>query len=310
MSPRQIPIGQETALKFLHAAIDCDRIAPAYLFAGPEGIGRAIAARYFAGLLLGGHRDNLDNHPDFLWVEPTYLHNQKLLTPAEAEEKGLKRKAPPQIRLEQIREIGTFLSRPPLEASRKVIILDRAETMAEPAANGLLKTLEEPGRATLILIAPSAESLLSTLVSRCQRIPFYRLPPKHMEQVLRETGHEEILGYRAILAVAQGSPGAAIESWQRLQTIPPEILQRARHLPRTLRDALDFAKAIASTLDTTEQLWLLDYLQQSYWHDYCDEGGTLPPLQKLEAARSYLRSYVQPRLVWEVTLMELACSYP
>jgi hypothetical protein len=87
------------------------------------------------------------NHPDLLWVEPTYMNQGKRLSTKEAEEAGLKRKAPPQIRLEQVREIGEFLSRPPLEAGRSVVVLEQAETMGEGAANGLLKTLEEPGKA-------------------------------------------------------------------------------------------------------------------------------------------------------------------
>ncbi|MBO9998893.1 MAG: DNA polymerase III subunit delta' [Cyanobacteria bacterium SID2] len=306
MSSRPIPIGQETALNFIEAAIDRNRIAPAYLFSGSDGIGRSIAARYFAERLLQGNRQILDNHPDFLWVQPTYLQNKQLLTPAEAEAKGLKRKAPPQIRLEQIREIGRFLSRPPLEAPRQVIVLEQAETMAEAAANGLLKTLEEPGRATLILIAPSIEALLPTLVSRCQRIPFYRLSPDNLARVLRETGYEEILNHPPILAVAQGSPGAAIEAWKQLQSIPPELLVKTRKIPRTLREVLELAKEIDRALDTAEQLWLIDYLQQTYWDQYCQQSGINLPLQQFEKAREHLRRYVQPRLVWEVTFMQLA----
>lgn len=301
----QQPIGQAAALQFLEAAIARDRIAPAYLFAGAEGIGKAIAARYFAHRLLDEPRQQLSNHPDFLWVEPTYLHKKELYTAAEAEEKGLKRKAAPQIRLEQIRNISRFLGSPPLEARRKVIVLEHAETMGEAAANGLLKTLEEPGRATLILLALSAESLLSTLVSRCQRIPFYRLSNEDMQQVLQQTGHAEILQHPPILALAQGSPGTAIAAWNQLQTIPPELLEKAHRLPTTLRDALEFAREIAASLDTPEQLWLLDYLQQTYWRN--NPGGVAPfLLQTLEDARIHLRRYVQPRLVWEVTLMQLA----
>jgi DNA polymerase III subunit delta' len=300
------PIGQPTAIALLQAAVAKNRVAPAYLFAGSDGIGRSIAARYFATLLLTGDRgrQHLNNHPDLLWVEPSYLHNGKILSPQEAEEAGLKRKAPPQIRLEQIRNITRFLSRPPLEASRSVVVLENAEAMAEAAANGLLKTLEEPGRATLILLAPSVESLLPTLVSRCQRIPFYRLGVEEMAQVLRQTGYGEILQHPTILAAAQGSPGAAIAAWEQLGNIPPELLSRMTQLPRSISEALTLAKEISSTLDTPDQLWLLDYLQQTYWQQFLD--GKLPvlPIQALENARHYLRSYVQPRLVWEVTLME------
>jgi DNA polymerase-3 subunit delta' len=305
MDGQEIPIGQSAAIALLEAAIARDRIAPAYLFAGTEGIGRGMTARYFARRLLGD-RHQLVNHPDLLWVEPTYLHNGQLYTVAEAEDKGLKRKTSPQIRLEQVRAIARFLSKPPLEADRSLVIIEQAETMGEGAANGLLKTLEEPGRATLILIAPSTESLLPTLISRCQRIPFYRLSPGDLAHVLETRGHGDILQRPAIVAAAQGSPGAAIASWEQLQAIPAELIDRASQIPTTLRAALDLARDITKTLDPPDQLWLIDYLQNAYWQT---RGmAAQAAIERLEQARKHIRAFVQPRLVWEVALMDLARS--
>jgi DNA polymerase-3 subunit delta' len=296
-------LGQSQAVELLSCAVLQERVAPAYLFMGAPGIGRSLAARCFAEWLLEAERSRLEqgNHPDLLWVEPTYLHQGKRISAAEAAELGGKRKAPPEIRLEQIREIARFLSRPPLEARRSVVVLEQAESMAEAAANGLLKTLEEPGQATLILLAPSPESLLPTLVSRCQRIPFRRLSAEAIAQVLDQTGHREILQHPELLALAQGSPGQAIAHWQQLQAIPADLLSVVTQVPTSLRSALELARQISQTLDTEAQLWLIDYLQYHYWQAQC------PPswLQRLEEARRYLLQYVQPRLVWEVTLMAI-----
>ncbi|PSB26004.1 DNA polymerase III subunit delta' [Stenomitos frigidus] len=294
------------------------RIAPAYLFAGPPGVGRRLAAECFLSLLFSPpnatiaqtnalqHRLRARNHPDLLWVAPTYLHQGKRLTIAEAAEAGLKPKSPPVVRLEQVREIARFLSRAPLEASRSMVVIDHAETMAEGAANGLLKTLEEPGQATLILIAPGIESLLPTLVSRCQRIPFYRLTVEGMAQVLQQAGQSEILQHPEILQLAQGSPGAAIVHWQQLRAIPPDLLQAITQMPRTAREALSLARDIDKALESEAQRWLIDYLQQTYWQQSCVTASQLPnaaPVSLLEQARQYLMRNVQPRLVWEVTLM-------
>src|SRR5919202_3938010 len=310
-------LGQDQAIALLKGAIASNRIAPAYLFAGPPGVGRSRAARAFIELLFCTdippdkqasvqRRLRQGNHPDVLWVEPTYLHNGTRLSATEAAQKGLIRKAPPQIRLEQIREIAQFLSRSALEASRKVVVLEQAETMAEAAANALLKTLEEPGQATLILIAPSVESLLPTLVSRCQRIPFYRLARENMEAVLQQTGHQEILEASSVLALAQGSPGEAITAFEQLQVIPRELLAQLTTVPKTPRKALELAKEIDKTLDNEAQLWLVDYLQHTYWQQFLEGTIHQSPLQHLEKARKYLLSYAQPRLVWEVTLLELS----
>ncbi|MBX2865881.1 MAG: DNA polymerase III subunit delta' [Leptolyngbyaceae cyanobacterium MAG.088] len=302
-------VGQSQAVNLLVQAVMRERIAPGYLFIGPVGVGRALVATAFATVLLETDNESLDNlkrrirsrnHPDLLWVEPTYLHQNKLLTVAEAQAVGIKRRGRPQVRLEQIRDIARFLSRPPLEADRAVVIIESAELIAEAAANGLLKTLEEPGQATLVLIAPDQQTLLPTLISRCQSIPFRRLSPADMAEVLIQEGHGEILESPEVMALAQGSPGSAIASWQQLQTIPSELLQQISQPLTNLRSALELARHIAQTLEPESQLWLLDYLQQSRW-----QQGHIQGMEQLELARKQLLRYVQPRLVWEVTLMNL-----
>ncbi len=317
-------IGQEQAVELLTRAISCQRIAPAYLFSGPEGVGRYLAALEFSTLILTGkqaeslvrRKVNQQNHPDLLLVEPTYLQQGKLLTEAQAEAEGLKRKAPPQIRIEQIREIAQFLSCPPLEASRAVVIINEAQTMPEAAANALLKTLEEPGPATVILIAPSADALLPTLVSRCQRIPFSRLATAELKQVLVQNNHPEIVEREAILAIAQGSPGEAMIATDHLNRIPPTLLEPLEALITNPENAsldkielaLTLAKEIVQTLDFNTQLWLVTYLQQWCWDHALKSEIPLnirSALAQLETSRKLLLSYVQPRLVWEVTFLKM-----
>ena len=313
-------IGQSQAVELLTEAVSQNRIAPGYLFVGSNGIGKSLAARCFIELLFSANlteprliasvqnRVRLGNHPDLLWVEPSYMNQGKRLSPKEAEEAGLKRKSPPQIRLEQVREIGNFLSRPPLESARSIVVLEQAETMGEGAANGLLKTLEEPGKAALILIAPTVDSLLPTLISRCQKIQFNRLNPAAMAEVLQQRGFGEILSNSEVMGMAQGSPGEAIAIWQQLQSMPDDLLQKVKQLPQNLRSALELAKEIDKTLDTESQLWLIDYLQHCYWQQFLAGGISRSPLEPLEKARQYLLNYVQPRLVWECTLMRICQS--
>lgn len=320
MSPFEALIGQERAVELLTQATAKQRIAPAYLFAGPTGVGRSLAAYCFtkwlfqqyptskANLASLPQRVDQHNHPDLLWVEPTYLHQGKRLTVSEAIAVGGKRKTPPIIRLEQIREIGQFLSRSALETRHPLVVVEQAESMAEAPANALLKTLEEPGPATLILIAQSAESLLPTLVSRCQRIPFSRLSTKAMRQIIQATEHGELLQNAQILQLAEGSPGAAIAHWQQLQTIPAELLQQLAQPPRSHRAALTLAQQIDQQLELDSQLWLINYLQQIYWQADDRSGAIaassrLTHLRLLEKARVYLLQNVNARLVWEVTLM-------
>jgi DNA polymerase-3 subunit delta' len=308
-------IGQQQAVDLLTQAVKRDRVAPAYLFAGSPGIGRKLTAKCFINLLFCqglppekqqrlGQQLTAGNHPDLLWVEPTYLHKKQLLTAQQAQEAGLKRKSPPQIRIEQIRDLSEFLSRPPLEAIRCVVVIENAQTMAEGAANALLKTLEEPGRATLILIAPDADSLLPTLVSRCQRIPFLRLSTENVTQILAQEGYDEILQDEALIAIAQGSPGTAITAWETLQTIPTPLLDKLKSPPTSPLDAIQLAKEVDQELESDTQLWLIEYLQYHYWQ----QTQQASILDQLEKARRQLISYVQSRLVWECTFLHLVSN--
>lgn len=310
-------IGQAKAVLLLTQAVRQQRVAPAYGFMGAPGVGRRLAARCFAKYLfaeeadlVGEARDRLyqqldrGNHPDLLWVEPTYLHQGKRLTAQEAEAADLKRKTPPQIRLEQIRDVARFVARQPLEARRSLVVIEQAETMAEAAANALLKTLEEPGNATLILSAPGPDAILPTLVSRCQRIPFVPLQPADLALVLQTAGQGEILQNQALIDLAQGSPGEAIALWQTLQDIPDEILTATRSLPQTAQQSLTLAAQITKALSATQQLWLLSYLQHQLWRPSHPE--TRQHIQHLESAKHQLLRYVQPLLTWEVLLLNLA----
>jgi DNA polymerase III subunit delta' len=307
-----ILVGQTQATELLTRSILKQRLAPAYLFHGADGIGKSLAARCFIELIftdgvgeaesaLIHQKLHQGNHPDVLWIAPTYSHQGKLLSAAEATAAGVKRKTPPQLRIEQIREISRFLARPPLIGSRSVIAIEQAQTMAEGAANALLKTLEEPGRATIIAIASSIESLLPTIVSRCQQIPFQRLDRSLMVEVLTKLGKTEILTRPEILGLAQGSPGAAIAIWEQFQTLPVDLLDRLNKLPLTRHQGLELAQQIDRDLDSPEQLWLVDYLQYIYWQKYRAPQS----IELLEQTRSQLLAYVQPRLVWECTLLKI-----
>ncbi|TYQ30171.1 DNA polymerase III subunit delta' [Pseudanabaena sp. UWO310] len=302
-SPFDVVVGQNQAIKLLKAAIQRDRIAPAYLFAGTSGVGRSKTASAFAEVLLGDRRSanrlSDRNHPDLLWVEPTYLDKGKMLTAKEADAAGLKRRALPQIRIEQIREISEFVSRPPLECQRSVVVLEEAQSMAESAANSLLKTLEEPLYATIILIVPDASAILPTLVSRCQRIPFTRLNQRQLQEVLDLAGHTIP---PEVLALAQGSAGNAIESFERFKSIPAELLTAVRQIPQDAKTAMAIAKQITKELEVDLQLWLIDYLQNYFW----EQQRSPLVLQHLDKARELIARYVQPRLVWEVTLLQIA----
>lgn len=293
-------IGQEQAVNLLHQAVTSQKIAPAYLFAGRSGIGKSIAAVGFTELLLNCslRESSPQQHPDLMWVEPTYSDKGELITVSQAAAKDLKPKTAPKIRIEQIRQITQFLSRQPLKSNRLVVIIEDAHLMSEASANALLKTLEEPGNNTLILITPNTDSLLSTIVSRCQSVRFSPLSEQNLQLVLEKLNHREILAHPLLIAMAQGSPGSAIAAWTQLQSIPEPLHNKLLQTPQNYLQALITAKTITQ-LELSTQLWLVDYLQHYYWQQ--NQNHFL--VKQWEKTRQYLLSYVQPQLVWECVLI-------
>ena len=301
-------VGQPLAVDLLEAALQQKRLAPAYLFAGPEGVGRRLAAlRFLEGVLSEGvgcerARRRLEdrNHPDLVWIEPTFQHQGRLLTRDEAVEAGVNRRTPPQLRLEQIRGVRRALGRQPVESTRGMVVIESTEAMAEAAANALLKTLEEPGHGLLILLTAAPERLLSTIRSRCQLIRFVRLDRPSVAEVLRRLDAVE-QDPPELLAMAAGSPGAVLEHRNRLAALPTELMPRLRHLPNEPMQALALARDVCEALDGEQQLWLINWWQQALW----TSSRNVESLKRLETLRRHLLSFVQPRLAWEVALLDL-----
>ena len=178
-------LGQNLAKQIIKSALESSSVAHAYLFYGPESIGKKLTAIEFAKALncsTPGPDGSCDVctscrkieqriHPDFYLIEPSKT------TPTAKE--GA-------IRIDEIRELQKKLGFQPYEGKTKVAILDCVELMNLQAGNSFLKTLEEPTPTTvLILIASNLHQLLPTVISRCQRIQFTPLPMEAIKQILR-----------------------------------------------------------------------------------------------------------------------------
>jgi DNA polymerase-3 subunit delta' len=313
-------IGQPLAVRLLEAALRQRRLAPAYLFSGPEGVGRRLAALRFLEGMLAPSTDLVadpalrrrllqGNHPDLLWVEPTYSHQGQLVPQSRAEAEGVPRRTPPQLRLEQVRELSTFLTRRPVEAERCLVVLEAAEAMAEAAANALLKTLEEPGGGLLVLLSAAPEQLLSTIRSRCQTIPFRRLSAQEMLAVLASLpddgdapGDPPCPDPAELVELGAGSPGGLLEHRRQWRGLGEGLATRLLALGPEPIEALHLARDLSEGLEGSQQFWLIDWLQLALWR----RRGRRSDLQRLERLRTHLRGHVQPRLAWEVALLELA----
>lgn len=184
-------IGNKKICKMLEKSFASGRYSHAYLFEGPEHIGKKTLALKFCKFLLSGAFENVEKNPDLTIVAPK-------------EDKK-------QIMIGQIRELEKNLCFSPYQSKYKIAIIEQAEKMTEEASNALLKTLEEPSEATiLILLVSDSRRILETVKSRCQVFKF--LPVKKNELVshfCKEVTNEKEL--EEIMELSGYKPGKIIE---------------------------------------------------------------------------------------------------
>ena len=190
---------QPRVQEFLAAAIDEGRLSHAYLFVGAPGSGMLEAAYAVAQAAVcpNGGDGSCDEcirvahhtHPDVRYLSPQSVTGYLV---------------------SQVRELTQDVSRAPIRARAKVYILDNAGLLRGAAANALLKTLEEPPAGVMfILIARSVASVLSTIVSRCQQIPFAIVSPDAAQRAVERASGIGGAEARIALAVTHTPKGAA-----------------------------------------------------------------------------------------------------
>lgn len=199
-------LGQPKVREFLRASVVSERVTQAYLFVGPAGSNKTLAAYALAQALMcpkgprgprGGMCGDCNRcdrvmrrkHPDVRYFAPAGANGYLV---------------------EQVREIVADTAMAPIQADRKIYILDRVDQLGASSANAFLKTLEEPADdVVLILLARTREAVLPTIVSRCQVVPFRHIPASEAAGIVAQnTGVRPEAARMAIEACGGSLTGA------------------------------------------------------------------------------------------------------
>lgn len=240
-------VGHEPVLTWLRHALSRGRLAHAFLFVGPEGIGKRRTALHIAQGLLCEQRDpaaldpcgtcagcvqvESDAHPDFFLIE-------------RPEGKNV-------LPIDRIQDLCRRLALKPARGRHRIAVVDDADLFNPESANCFLKTLEEPPPGSLlILLTTSAETQLQTIVSRCQLVRFSPLADEQVADLLVDL--EVVSDAAEALRYAQWSAGSvgravdlAVPEWNairdRLWTGLCEVPLDAVSLSADLRQFIDDA---------------------------------------------------------------------
>jgi DNA polymerase-3 subunit delta' len=185
------------------------RLAHAYLFVGPAGIGKRRFAQELAKALLC---EAAKNSPDTLeacdqcesCLLVDALTHPDLFAVSRPEDKN-------EVPIEVMKELCRSFSFKTARGHGKVGILDDADDLNEESANCFLKTLEEPPPGSVfILVGTSSDRQIATIKSRCQMVRFAPLADEHVRQLLRQQGIVDAAMLERLVRLAAGSPGQAL----------------------------------------------------------------------------------------------------
>lgn len=278
-------IGHQNVCSVLSRQIESGQMAHAYLFVGPEGVGKSAVTSEFIGTLVPSGTDATKVARNF-------------------DEKTEKLKS--SISVEQIRELRERLSLTSFDGSKKMVFIEEADYLSDSAANALLKTLEEPrGDTCIILRAETVESVPETIASRCQILRFHLVSEKIIGDALRTRGLDQEETTK-IATMSRGRPGVAIRlirdgayraeretASATFQTIISSSLAKRLGLVASLlpKTETDKSTALEKILDTWEEVA----------RDRMLAGDTqfTPILDRIQESREAMEFNINPQLALE-----------
>ena len=296
----KIIVGQKTKIDFLDKVIKQREVKHAYLFYGPENVGKSTIALLFAqAILCSGH--------DFETIPCGECGDCRLIENSNHPNLYLN-DSTSSVSVEEIRNLINFLDLRPYQSNKKAVIITHAERMTNQAANAFLKSLEEPPtNSTIIMTTENPDKLLPTIVSRTQAVQFGTISQREiMEHLINKEGIDQ----KKALEISQfssGKIGQAISISREMDTFRDEqkfltefdLIISGDSIYEKVKSAEKYGtekEVLEKRFDSME----LFYQQRILRMEKMNEGlKIIEILDKIAQSREYLNKNVNPRLVWE-----------
>ena len=194
-------VGQEAIVRTLQNSISSGKISHAYLFTGPRGTGKTTVARILAKALNCENKREAEPCGKCLVCQEIASSNSPDVVEIDAASNN---------GVEEIRDIREKVKFLPSGSKYKVYIIDEVHMLTTGAFNALLKTLEEPPKHVVFILATTEpHKVLPTIISRCQRFDFKSLSVKQISAMIKKVAAEEKINIteEAVIAIAEGAEG-------------------------------------------------------------------------------------------------------
>lgn len=247
-------LGHERQITYLNKIMERGRLAHAYLFYGPEHIGKFMIAKTIAKKLSCVRSSNLNTLDieacndcvQCRSIDQNLSPDIHIIDPESSERKS-------SISIDEIRELKRQFSIGSVRFQWRIAIINNADKLTQEAVNAFLKLLEEPGEKSLIiLVAPDREMLLPTIVSRTQPIRFPLVSEKILNLFLASKIKDEVL-QKEILGYAMGRPGVMMRFLEKEDCLSEER-KFSRALDLALSSGLPHLLQLSGKISSDEKL--------------------------------------------------------
>lgn len=290
-------IGNTKAVKLLEKSMENGRVSHAYLFSGPENVGKLALAKIFSRSLI------LEKPFDLGIKEEKNPFDLIVLSPEIEEKKGIIKEK--EIKIESIRSLQKELALFPYEGKYKILIVDNAHKLTVSSQNALLKILEEPNETSIIILVTHEESkIIPTIKSRCQKVNFSLVDTEKIRKELQVS--------KEISLFSMGKPGLVFNMTKN----PEELEMKKKNLEviskfsgfginKRFEIAEDLAQNLAQGIKIME-FWIWAIRNKIFENSNRNDFFSFKTIEKIEKTLDMLKNTnVNARLAIESLFLEI-----